>query len=166
METLRRAGIYTVKDTRAGEDLLSRLIARTKSNAADARSASLAWFDLGYLIETVKQAEHGPAVPVSTRILEALGLVAGDPRLKTIGGLDGYEMVTRAISMRGNDPGMEYAAALITWYPRRPAHEAHLARAAAGAEEGSLLAKNMLRSFGNRGGTLAELRQSLAVPVR
>lgn len=166
METIRRAALYSVKDTKAGEDLLSRLIARTKANSEDPKTVALAWFDLGYFIETVKQVGDGPGVHISRMILKTLGLVGDDPKLKTMAGLDGYDMVTRAISMRGDDPEMQYAAALITWHPRRASHEGHLAKAAAGATEGSLLAKNLLRNFNDRGRTLAELRTSAGSAAR
>src|SRR5580692_8381865 len=52
METLRRAGIYSAKDSKLAGELTSRLLAR----ALDAEADPLAWFDAGYFVETIRQA--------------------------------------------------------------------------------------------------------------
>jgi hypothetical protein len=156
METLRRAALYASSDAKAGERLLSTLVERTRTNPADA----LAWFDVGYLVEASRQARGRNEPGFWTRLLESAGA-----RPKSVPGLDGlagYDCIVKALDLGGGDPAMEYAAALVTWYPRRPEHDAHVARAAAGATEGSLLEKNLLKNLGEHGRTLAELRAGTA----
>ncbi len=76
-------------------------------------------------------------------------------------GIDGLPWVEKAIEMRGGDPEMEFAAALITVWPRQKSFDEHLRRAAEGAHEGTLLAQNLVERFGDRGRTIAELRANL-----
>ena len=156
METLRRASLYATRDRKEGEDLLSRLIARARESEAAGKPDALALFDAGYLVETARQADGKNQPHFWSRTMEALGV--RPDREKELGGTTGYDWVRRAIELSGGNPEMEYAAALITWYPRRPEHDGHLARAAAGAPEGSLLGKNLLKHFQDRGRTVAELR--------
>ena len=152
METLRRATVYAVwamkdrevayamKDPKVANELLSRLMVRARDAEAKGRPNAKAWFDVGYLAESYKQA----------------GLATG---------LNGYALVTKGISLSGQDPEMEFAAALITLEGQREAHHKHLQRAVAGATDGSLLAKNLVSHFGNRGKTLAELRAKVGKPM-
>lgn len=151
METLRRAALYAARDPKHGEELLARLVERTKHG-----NDALSWFDAGYLVEAWRQAQGAHEPAFWTRVLETVGL--RETGTKQLGGLGGYDYVRKALELRGTDPEMEYAAALITWYPRQAGHEGHVARAAAGAIEGSTLARNLLKHFGDRGRTLAELR--------
>ena len=137
METLRRATIYSVwgskdqkvgypvKDLQVANELLSRLMARTKGKG---QNESLALFDAGYFAESYKQAA-GSAPP----------------------GLDGYEWIVKAISLRQGDPDMNFAAALITLFPSRSTHQQHLQRAVSGAVADSLLAHNLDRYFATYG---------------
>ncbi len=147
METLRRATVYAMKDQRIAQELLSRLLARVQLAEAKGRPDALASFDAGYLVEAYKQAgwafkKENPAK-----------------------GLDGYAMVLKAIRLRGTDPEMEFAVALISVEPRLPGHSEHLQRAVAGAREGSLLATNLVSHsyiLRIRGNTIAELRTTVA----
>ena len=93
METLRRATLYARQDPHVAKELLTRLQARLARSGA-ARPGALAWFDAGYLAETYKQ-----------------WMGKGEPNPAK--GLDGYGWVKEAISLRGSDPEMEFAAALI-----------------------------------------------------
>ena len=97
-------------------------MARAKKTTGQAEA--LALFDAGYFGESYKQAA-GSAPP----------------------GLDGYEWVVKAISLRNGDPEMNYAAALIALHPTRAAHHKHLKRATSGAVENSLLARNLTRYY-------------------
>jgi hypothetical protein len=142
METLRRATVYAMKDPRLAAALYDRLRARTQGATGQINSAAL--FDLGYLIETYKQA-----API-TKTFDAF---------KSI---DGYESVVKAIRECGGQAEMEFAAALISVHPPRPARDEHLRRAVAGARDGSLLARNLVSHFNHRGRTLAELRSGIA----
>ncbi len=158
METLRRATIYAVwarhdrevnyakRNDKAAQYLFQRLMNYSKRSAFESASKKpdpLRMFDAGFFMESWKQAEgHGGNKPVD---------------------FDGYALVKQAIALRGNDPEMEFAAALITSIrPDKAAHRAHLQKAIAGAREGSLLARNIINHFGRSGQSLAELRASLA----
>jgi hypothetical protein len=128
METLRRATIYARQDPRVAKELLTRLVARTDD--ADAGNAgALAWFDAGYLAETYKQ-----------------WMGRGEPNPAS--GIDGYGWVAKAISLRGSDAEMEFAAALITMMSG-PEHDynGHVERATAGAKGDPLLAQNLASVF-------------------
>jgi hypothetical protein len=144
METLRRATIYASQNPRAAEQLLSALKARAFDADATGHPDALAWFDAGYLAESYKQmAEFRWATH------------AAPP-------LDGYRWVQQAIGLRGGDPAMEFAAALIALKTKtRPEAEAHFQKAVAGAPDGSLLATNLITHsswLGLHATTLAALR--------
>lgn len=125
METLRRAVIYASSDAVVANRLFDALRARA-GRPEDPGSNPLALFDLGYAVETMRQAKHG------------LARFAFDPPE------DGYALVRAALSRRGKDAQMEYAAALITTTPTmRAVCDRHLRAALAGAPAGSPLAKTI-----------------------
>lgn len=151
METLRRATHYAQKDPKVARELLAKLQARAQGADAKGRPDALAWFDLGYLVQTYKQSNltwkkqpGGSYDPVFQPT------AASD--------IDGYAMVLKAINLRGQDPQMEFAAAVITAWPRQKSYDAHLRKAVSGATDGSLLAENLVTHFGHEGSTIAELR--------
>lgn len=139
METLRRAAVYAVwskvdreveypaRGSAAADELLARLIARARADDRGGRLHALALFDAGYLVETYRQAGFDPSDRPYAR------------------GVDGYAWVTEAIRRIGNEPEMEFAAALVASAPHRPSYRGHLERATAGAPAGSLLAHNLSR---------------------
>ena len=129
METLRRATLFARKDPIAAKQLLLKLIARADSSA-NSPSAALASFDLGYLAEAYKQW---------------LGNDLSNPAQ----GLDGYALVKNAIRLRGNDPQMEFAAALITLNGPASDQQEHAQKAIAGAKTDLLLARNLAAHFWN-----------------
>ena len=96
-------------------------------------------FDVGYLAEAYKQwVGQGEPNPAS--------------------GLDGYGWVKRAISLRGQDPQMEFAAALITVGGPEADHQEHVQKAAGGAKNDPLLARNLATHFMvNKGKTASEM---------
>jgi hypothetical protein len=136
METLRRATIYVRQDPQAAKELITRVQVRAANSDATGRPDALAWFDVGYLAEAYKQwvgkGEPNPAA-----------------------GLDGYSWVRKAISLRGSDPEMEFAAALITLTGRDGAHRDHVQKAMAGAKYDPLLAQNLASKFNHE--TVSEL---------
>jgi hypothetical protein len=137
METLRRATLYARKDPAAAKQLLIMVTAGTKS--ASAASAALNYFDAGYLAATYKQW---------------LGENTQNPAY----GLDGYALVKQAIQLRGSDPQMEFAAALLALSGPASEHNDHVQRAVAGAKSDSLLARNLASHFrGDQGQTIAEM---------
>ncbi|MBZ5553675.1 MAG: hypothetical protein LAO21_13205 [Acidobacteriia bacterium] len=143
METLRRATVYAMNNPEIGNQLYTRLSARAKEAHSKGASEALALFDLGYLVETYKQT-----APVT-------------PNLNFAQSIDGYSMVLKSITLRGNDPDLEFAAALISSMPRRSDHPEHLQKAVAGAPENSLLARNLVGHFGSQGKTFADLRSNV-----
>ena len=165
METLRRATVYAVwsmndykvgyavKDGKVATELLARLKARIPDAGvkSDKSASALARFDYGYLVESYKQAIYDPHA---------------SPGAKLASDIDGYGLIVKSIAMRGSDPEMEYAAALSCMGKKREAGQdpclAHVQKALAGAQEGSLLARNMLNYFRDRGRTIAELRANIA----
>jgi hypothetical protein len=135
METLRRATIYARHDPQVAKELLTRLRARADSNSTG-NSAALAWFDVGYLAEAYKQW---------------LGKDVPNPAA----GLEGYVWVKKAISLRSEDPEMEFAAALITLNGPESEHREHTRKAIVGAKSDPLLAQNLSSDLHGR--TIAEL---------
>ena len=160
METLRRAAIYsawarydqetkfTVKDDKVSTALLARLLERAQAaerkgalNATDA----LALFDAGYFVQVLN---------------EATATQADRAKLPKV---DGYALVVKASGLRQHDAAMEFAAALMNFANRSVQNE-HLQKALAGAPAGSLLARNLVKHFDERGRNLAELRASVGAP--
>jgi hypothetical protein len=136
METLRRATIYARQDPQAAKELVTRLQARAANSDAAGHSDALAWFDVGYLAEAYKQ-----------------WMGKGEPN--PAAGLDGYSLVQRALSLRGSDPEMEFAAALITLRGPESARQDHARKAMAGAKSDPLLAQNLASNFNRQ--TISEL---------
>lgn len=130
METLRRATLHGKKDPQVLGQLLEGLNARVAGAEEAGRPDELAVFDAGYLTATINQFSKGFRTHVR-------GM-----------GRDGYALVELAIELAGYDPEMEFAAALISVYPRRAGHEQHLQTAVAGGRDGSLLARNLANQFG------------------
>lgn len=127
METLRRATLYARLDQGAAKELLTRLYARAASPHPDHHAEALAWFDFGYLTEAYQQW-----IPQ-----------AANPAI----GVDGYGWVKKAIALEGDDPEMEFAAALITISKQKPDHPDHVTKALAGARSDPLLAQNLSSNF-------------------
>ena len=77
------------------------------------------YHDFGYLVETYRQA----------------GVHLADD-------IDGYVWVQKAIALQ-KDPQMEFAAAIISAWPKRAEHTEHVRNATAGAANDPLLSKNL-----------------------
>lgn len=136
METLRRAALYatadlrgwakgqryTAEDIRLATALLEKL--RERSQHASDRERALAWFDLGFYSETLRQANVDPA-------------------------LDGYALLVKAADARPAEPAIEFALALAASLPQRPQQATHLARARAATADArhALLAANLASHF-------------------
>jgi hypothetical protein len=139
METLRRATIYARQDPQVAKELITRLQARAANSEAAGHSDAMAWFDVGYLAEAYKQ-----------------WMGRGEPN--PAAGMDGYALVEKAISLRGQDSEMEFAAALITLRGPDGDHQDHARKAMAGAKNDPLLAQNLGSNFNHQ--TIAELLAS------
>jgi len=154
METLRRATLYARKDPIAAKELLARLHARATSAESTGHPDALAWFDVGYLAETYKQwlGQNLPHMTDGMRM---------DPN--PAAAVDGYALVKKALALRGtalhgDDPQMEFAAALITLSGPQDEHRQHAQKAIAGAKTDSLLAQNLATHFmGQQSQTVSEL---------
>jgi len=135
METLRRATLYARSDRFAAKELLARLHDRATSAETAGHPDALAWFDVGYLAETYKQWIGQKWMQVSK------------DEQNPAAGVDGYSWVKKAIALRGNDPQMEFAAALITLSGPQEEHRQHAQKAIAGAKGDPLLAQNLAKRF-------------------
>jgi len=130
METLRRAALYGQKDPVALKHLVLKLVARSDAAGTNSSSAALASFDLGYFAETLKQAQlitKNPSNPAQS--------------------LDSRALLKKALQLRGNDPQMEFAAALITLSGPVSEQQEHAQKAIAGAKSDPLLARNLSSHF-------------------
>jgi len=153
METLRRATLYARKDPLAAKELLARLHARATPAESSGRPDALAWFDLGYLAEAYKQW-----------IGQSWMKVSKDEQ-NPAAGLDGYALVKKAIGLRGSDPQMEFAAALITLSGPAEEHRQHALKAIAGAKIDPLLAQNLAMRFaGPQSQTISEMLAKNSAP--
>jgi hypothetical protein len=134
METLRRAAVYALRDQQAADQLLTRIVERTRHAEHGAKTDALAWFDAGYYVETFRQA-----VPIARE--------QGAEHAKALAALiqhvDGYAMVQKSLTLRGSDPAIEFAAAIITLDRDRADQPAHAAKAREGASQDALLAQNI-----------------------
>jgi hypothetical protein len=135
METIRRAALYSQDNAAVARELLAGFKTRARRGEHDA----LAAFDYGYLIETYRQLEM------------AFRMSRGGANLgnwvNPAAGFGGYAWVKKAISMRGGDAEMEFAAALITRENWKQDYQGHVAKARAGMKQDALLAQNALSSF-------------------
>ena len=138
MENLRRATIYAARDPRAAAELMSAVLARALTAAANDSRDPLAWFDAGYLIESYRQASHVYKWDMLSGSERVAWTLRTEPQ-----GADGYAFVRKALQLAGSNPEIEFAASLM----REGAVAAeHRRRAVAGASTDSLLAKNLAKN--------------------
>ena len=143
METLRRAAIYALRDEKVADQVLTRLVDRTHKSESGTKADALAWFDAGYFAETLKQASP-IARDRNPELAKAIAAMAGK--------VDGYAMVQKSLTLRGSEPSIEFAAAIITLDRDRADNPAHTAKAREGAKQDALLAQNveMLTAWGTK----------------
>lgn len=141
METLRRAAVYAGKDTAAGLELAGRLTARALTSELKGENNSLALFDAGYFVESIRQLGTHTGVAAS------------------VAGIDGYDWAKRSLPGLGDKLTAEYALGLMN--VTSPWPNEHIRRAVAGAQEGSLLAENLVKRMGSR--SLAEVKREVVV---
>lgn len=132
METLRRAAIYALRDERVADQLLTQLVDRTRKSESGAKADGLAWFDAGYFVETFRQAT------TTERDKPRAAALA-----KLVANVDGYPMVQKSLTLRGGDPSIEFAAAILTLNRDRADQPVHAAKAREGAKQDALLAQNI-----------------------
>lgn len=139
METLRRAAVYSGRDAAAGLELANRLMARSLAEEVKGQNNSLALFDAGYFVESMKQMSHMS-------------------KSSLFSGIDGYDWAKRSLPGLEDKLAGEYALGLIAAETSWP--NDHMRRAIAGAQDGSLLAENLRKHFSNQ--SLAEVKRAVA----
>ncbi len=97
METMRRAALYSGKDSRLASGIAFRLMARALDAETSGKPDTLAWFDAGYFVETLKQT----------------GLVFKWDMQNTLLAVDGASWVERALRLGGENQDVRYALSLI-----------------------------------------------------
>ena len=123
METLRRATVYVQHKPTIAKELLTKLEARTYDKPQDA----LAAFDFGYLAECYKQMSwlFQYVDDLKKTPQDRVGFDAAKS-------VDGYGLVKKAIQLTGQNPEMEFAAALIVMdKPEQTKAPVHIAQNAA-----------------------------------
>lgn len=129
METLRRAAIYASQDRAVAAQLLARVTERTRNGDASA------WLDAAYLAEALRQIGMlGQSAPFRASAPQMAELVKN---------VDGLGMIDKALLLRPDDPGLEFAAALINADKNRAQYLEHAKRARAGAARDALVARNI-----------------------
>lgn len=146
METLRRATVYLRENPRGASELLGKLawIALDGESASERPNASEAWFNAGVLAASL--AQMGIDVDFKVGVKD---------------GIIGYAWMTKALAEGGENPEMEFAAALMTAESPKLSRT-HLARAVTRAKEGSNLAVSIERNNGSGAKTIEQLRKELA----
>ena len=132
METLRRAALYASQDPAVARQLLAAFTDRAQRAAADDPFAP---FDAGYLTETFRQiARLGDWSELGARARIAR---------EVVGTADGYALIQRTLSLRPDDPSVEFAAALVARGTGQPGYGRHAAKARQGAAKDALLSRNI-----------------------
>ena len=134
MENMRRATIYAGQDRKVAAALLKAIVDRAKSAPSGSKDP-MPWFDAGYLIESYRQMEGTAKFNMLADSEPVLSEFRSAPR-----GAEGYGFVLKALQFAGQNPEMEFAAFLMQ---RGTVAAEHRRRAEAGAQKGSLLAKNL-----------------------
>ena len=139
METLRRAAVYSSKNTAAGLKLANHLMARALASEVKGQNNSLALFDAGYFVQSMKQMSQ----------VSQMSNAFSD--------IDGYDWAKRSLPGLQDKLAAEYALGLMqaSW-PNE-----HIRRAVTGAQEGSLLAQNLVKHYQNQ--SLAAVKRILEV---
>jgi hypothetical protein len=130
METLRRAAIYASHDPQVASALLQRLTAK-----AESAKTALALLDVAYVTEALRQI---------TQIGGVTGFKDGVPAIRElVRDRDGWQQMKASLAASPDDPGLQFAAALIAAGKDRGAYVEHARKARAGAQKDALLARNL-----------------------
>ena len=135
METLRRAAIYASRDPQVAAALLDRLASRTQGLEAAGRPKALALLDVAYATEALRQIAQIGGVTGYTDRASAIRDV--------VHARDGWRDMQASLAASPDDPGLEFAAALIAAGKDRRAYLEHARRARAGAQKDPHVARNL-----------------------
>ncbi len=136
METLRRAALYASSDAQVASVLIKRMISRAEASEVAGRPDALAYLDAAYLAGAFNEITMmGRAQQWEQRSANARGVK---------GSLDAYALITKSVALRPSDPGIQFAAALISSDGHRSEYPTHAAKARAGADSDTLLARNLV----------------------
>jgi hypothetical protein len=103
METLRRAAIYSARQTGLSDRLTLRLVARAMDSQAAGTPNPSAWFDAGYFVETVREAAQ--IYPKLHGSEQEAWMIRTDPHI------DGLAWIRTAIRL--GDAGARPVVALV-----------------------------------------------------
>ena len=138
METLRRAAIYASANGASLRTLAAALDARI-AGAKTPQAKSLALFDAGYFSETLQDIER-----LQGYDMPGIGKVDIAALRSVLAKGDGSLRIAEALTLRGDDPSMRFAAALVSAADERKAdYNTHARVARAGAGGDRLLARNI-----------------------
>jgi len=138
METLRRAAIYASADGATLRDLATRLDARV-ATAKTPQAKSLALFDAGYFSETLQDIAR-----LQGYDMPGIGKVDVAALRSVLAKGDGSLRIAEALKLRGTDPSMRFAAALVSAADeRKDDYNTHARLARAGVDRDALLARNV-----------------------
>ena len=127
METLRRATIWCGRgDSREGQALLMQLMGRALDAQAAGKEDAMAWFDAGFLAQSMDQN--------AVEFAQGVGIDRG---------VVGYAWIRRAIELRPNDPQIHFAAALTTAIHFPGASGMHMKIVTMSVADDALLAANI-----------------------
>ena len=130
METLRRAAIYASHDPQVASALLERLGAKAQSS-----KTALALLDSAYVTEALRQITQIGGVTGAKHHVRAIEDLIRDR--------DGWKQMKASLAASPDDPGLQFAAALIAAGKDRGAYVEHARRARAGSQKDALVARNL-----------------------
>jgi len=136
METLRRAALYASTDAQVASVLIKRFISRAEASEMAGRPDALAYLDAAYLAGAFNEITMmGRAQQWEQRSENAR---------QVKGTLDAYGLIAKSVALRPSDPAIQFAAALISSDGHRGEYAGHAAKARAGADADTLLARNIV----------------------
>jgi len=135
METLRRAAIYASTDPKIANALLKRFISRAEASEEMGHPDALAYLDAAYLAGAFNEF----TMMAQSKEWESRAAVARSAK----GTLDAYALIRKSVALRPGDAAIQFAAALISSDEHRGEYPAHAAKARAGADSDTLLARNI-----------------------
>lgn len=135
METIRRAAIYASQDPDVASALYARLGERARAAERSTKPDPIVLLDAALLTETFRQLSMlGQSNSFRDRSTTAKTV---------IGDADGRTLLARVVSLRPDDPSVQFAAALMVADKDRRAYDEHARKARAGADQDPLLARNV-----------------------